>query len=75
MFEFIINVVETIRRPFSTPRSRLQATRLRTTRAATFIEYAILALIVIAIGTVIYTLLTGSIEGVFQNVSNWLSGH
>jgi Flp pilus assembly pilin Flp len=71
MFEFLYNLVETLRRPFISTHSRLQHTRLKHTRATTFIEYAILALIVIAIGGVIYGILTNSIEGVFSRVASF----
>lgn len=66
MFGFLYNLVETIRRPLTATHSRLQRQR-----ATTFIEYAILALIVIAIGGVIYGLLTNSIEGVFSKVASF----
>jgi Flp pilus assembly pilin Flp len=70
MSEFFTNAVTTIRHPVST--SRLRRPPSRHTRATTFIEYAILALIVIAIGGAIYGILTGAIEGVFSNVVNFL---
>jgi Flp pilus assembly pilin Flp len=70
MFEFLYSLVETIRRPLTATHSRLQRTR-----ATTFIEYAILALIVIAIGGFIYGLLTGAIDNVFSSVTSWLGGH
>lgn len=55
--------------------SMAHARLVRKSRAATFVEYAILALMAIVVGAVIVQLMTGAITNIFDRLTSYLAGN
>lgn len=75
MNDLLLRLAITVAHPHASGATGHLRSRLhRSSRAATFVEYAILALMAIVVGAVIVQLMTGAITNIFDRLTKYLAG-